>query len=461
MVSWILGFVVAIILVSVYFASQASPQPNIRIGISLPGDVLKSREIEDIVKQYRKALLVLVLIAAAASVPLFFLLSYVSIAILFLFTWMGVVFYAANRVFTKYHRKLLVLKQNNRWFGNNARIVTIDTEVSRLKDTMPVSGQWFILPALLSLLPFLLAFLNKNADVMLLSIGSLSVITTAVSIWLYKIVCSERTISISNDTAVNMAYNTMRKNTLSRGWLFFALLESLVIAVISFVTWQYGMAVQLTVIILMVLSLFGVLIIVGAYQKVQNKQQRLKDAQNNNVYIDDDSGWENGLMFYNNPYDERTMVEKRSGYGYTINMASKKGKTFMYGTLGFVALILVGVTGITMWADFGEVEMKMVSDKNTIEIQAPMYGYQFDAGDIASIDMVDDIPGGIRTNGISTERYSLGNFDINGYGKSKLYVVWEAPYIVIQLDGLYVFINGDTEEQTQDYYNQLMELAGE
>jgi uncharacterized membrane protein len=458
MVSWILGFVVAIILVSIYFASQASPQPNIRIGISLPGDVLKNREIEDIVKQYRKALLILVLIAAVASLPLFFLLSYVSIAILFLFTWMGVVFYAANRVFTKYHQKLLVLKQNNRWFGKNARIVTIDTEVSRLKDTMPISGSWFILPALLSLLPFLFAFLNKNADVMLLSIGSISVVTTAISIWLYKIVGSERTISISRDTAVNMAYNTSRKSTLSRGWLFFALLESLVIAVISFITWQYGMAVQLTVIILMVLSLFGVLIVFGAYQKVQAKQQRLKDTENNNTYIDDDSGWENGLMFYNNPYDERTMVEKRSGYGYTINMASSKGKAFMYGMFGFLALILVGTTGISLWADFGDVKMTMMSDNNVIEIQAPMYGYQFDAKDIISIDMVEDIPGGIRTNGISTNRYSLGNFDINGYGKSKLYIVRGAPYIVIELDDLYVFINGDTEAQTQEYYNQLIEL---
>jgi hypothetical protein len=210
----------------------------------------------------------------------------------------------------------------------------------------------------------------------------------------------------------------------------------------------------------MVLSLFGILIIFGAYQKVQTKQQRLKDTENNNTYIDDDSGWENGLMFYNNPYDERTMVEKRSGYGYTINMASKAGKAFMYGMFGFLALILVGVTGITMWADFGEVEMKMVSDNNIIEIQAPMYGYQFDADDIISIDMVDDIPGGIRTNGISTNRYSLGNFDIDGYGKSKLYIVRGAPYIVIELDDLYVFINGDTEEQTQEYYNQLIELTG-
>ena len=144
------------------------------------------------------------------------------------------------------------------------------------------------------------------------------------------------------------------------------------------------------------------------------------------------------MLFYNNPYDQRTMVEKRVGYGYTINIASKGGKAFIYGTFGFVALILVGVTGMGLWADFGEVEMKMVSDNNIIEIQAPMYGYQFKADDIISIDMVDDIAGGIRTNGISTERYSLGNLTLT------VEIIYYGNYLILsELNGLYVFINGE------------------
>ena len=221
------------------------------------------------------------------------------------------------------------------------------------------------------------------------------------------------------------------------------------------------MAVLLVVNILLVVSLLGILIIFNAYQSVQAKQQRLKDAQNNDVYIDDDTGWENGFLFYNNPYDERTMIEKRSGYGYTINIASKGGKAFIYGTFGFLALILVGITAISFWVDFGEIRMTMVNENNTIEIQASIYGYQFDADDIISIDMIDDIPGGMRTNGVSTERYSLGNFNIDGYGKSKLYIKRNSPYIAIELEDLYVFINGETKEQTQDYYNELQGLMGE
>lgn len=461
MLIWIMGFVIVIMLVSLYFASQMSPQPNIRIGVSLPGEVLKNSEVEEIVKKYRNDVLRLILIAAVASVPMFFLLSYMSIVILYLFVWIGLAMYAVSRIFTRYHRKLMELKKNNRWFGSNARIVSIDTEVSRLKNTMPISGNWFILPVLLSFLPFLFAFLNKSADVMLLSLGSLAVVSTLVSIWLYRLVDNEGIVFFSKDTSVNMAYNTVRKSTLSRAWLMFALLESAVIAIICFIIWQFGMAVLLVVNILLVVSLLGILIIFNAYQSVQAKQQRLKDAQNNDVYIDDDTGWENGFLFYNNPYDERTMIEKRSGYGYTINIASKGGKAFIYGTFGFLALILVGITAISFWVDFGEIRMTMVNENNTIEIQASIYGYQFDADDIISIDMIDDIPGGMRTNGVSTERYSLGNFNIDGYGKSKLYIKRNSPYIAIELEDLYVFINGETKEQTQDYYNELQGLIGE
>lgn len=461
MLGWTFGIVMAIFLVSLYASSLGNTQTNIRIRVSLPHEVLNNGEVEHIVKKYRNTLMKMVLAGAVAGIPLFFLLSYMSITIIYLFTWIGLLMYAFSRIYSKYHRKLLSLKKDNRWFRSNARIVTIDTKVSRLKDTLPISAKWFILPVLLSLSPFLFAYFDNNADVVLISLGIMAVVSTLVSILLYRMVCDERTVSISQDTSVNMAYNSARKSTLSRGWLSFALLESVIITVISFIMWQFGMPIVLMVIMLLVLSLLGIVIIFASYQKVQEKQQSLKDLESNSVYVDDDSGWENGMLFYNNPYDQRTMVEKRVGYGYTINIASKGGKAFIYGTFGFVALILVGVTGMGLWADFGEVEMKMVSDNNIIEIQAPMYGYQFKADDIISIDMVDDIAGGIRTNGISTERYSLGNFNIDGYGKSKLYITRNSPYILIELNGLYVFINGETEAQTQSYYNQLAGLMGD
>ncbi|MFA5628872.1 MAG: PH domain-containing protein [Dehalococcoidales bacterium] len=458
MIGWILGFTAAIVLVSVYFASQANPQPNVRIGVSLPHEALNDIEVKKITGDYRSALRKAVLIAAVIGIPPFFLLSYVSLAMLFMFVWIGVVFYAANRIFIVYHDKLIVLKQNNRWFAKNARIITVDTEVSRLKDTMPISGRWFIIPVLLSLLPFLFAYLERDNNLILITLGVVSLTTSLISIWLYTLVRRESTLSVSRDTRVNMAYNTSRKNTLSRGWFLFAFSEAIILAVMSFLIMQYDVNVVPVIIAILLTSVLGLIIIITSYQKASQTQQRLKNAENDVFYVDDDSGWENGFLFYNNPYDERTMVEKRSGYGQTINIATKKGKAFIYGTFAFSALVLIGVTGVLLWADFGEIEMGIVSDNNRIVIQAPMYGYEFNASEIIDVAITNDPPRGIRTNGIATDRYLLGNFNINDYGKSKLYIVGDAPYIVVQLEDLYIFINGKSENQTLEYFNLLKGL---
>ena len=72
--------------------------------------------------------------------------------------------------------------------------------------------------------------------------------------------------------------------------------------------------------------------------------------------------------------------------------------------------------------------------------------------------LVDTLPGGTRTNGISTGQYNLGNFTLNGYGKSKMYVYnADQPFIVISLDNLTVFYNSKNPEQTQSVYSQLLQ----
>jgi hypothetical protein len=308
-------------------------------------------------------------------------------------------------------------------------------------------------------LPFLLAYLERDNNLILITLGVVSLTTSLISIWLYTLVRRESTLFVSRDTRVNMAYNTARKNTLSRGWFLFAFSEAVILAVMSFLIMQYDVNVVPVIIAILLTSVLGLIIIITAYQKASQTQQRLKNAENNIAYVDDDSGWENGFLFYNNPYDERTMVEKRSGYGHTINIATKKGKAFIYGTFGFSALVLIGVIGVFLWTDFGEI--KIVSDNNSIVIQAPMYGYEFNASEIIDVVITNDPPRGIRTNGIATDRYLLGNFNINDYGKSKLYIVGDAPYIVVQLEDLYIFINGKSENQTLEYYNLLKGLQAD
>jgi uncharacterized membrane protein len=59
---------------------------------------------------------------------------------------------------------------------------------------------------------------------------------------------------------------------------------------------------------------------------------------------DDDDNWILG-MFYYNPNDTRLNVEKRFGYGGTVNIAHPAGKVIMIIT----ALLLIVSIGFIIW----------------------------------------------------------------------------------------------------------------
>ncbi|MEG2640818.1 MAG: PH domain-containing protein [Bacilli bacterium] len=95
-----------------------------------------------------------------------------------------------------------------------------------------------------------------------------------------------------------------------------------------------------------------------------------------------------------------------------------------------------------MLLTFDFVKFKLSVDNNLVKISAPMYGTTFEINDIEEVNMVDSFSKLFRTNGAGTDRYSLGNYSVERYGKSKLYVYNEnPPYIAIKLKGEYIFID--------------------
>jgi Family of unknown function (DUF5808)/Bacterial PH domain len=168
----------------------------------------------------------------------------------------------------------------------------------------------------------------------------------------------------------------------------------------------------------------------------------------------DEQHWKNGI--YNNPDDPRVWVPKRYGVGYTLNTGSRKGKRFFLGTLIAVGIILLVVILMFLLPVFNPFKLSIGADNVTI--QSPIYATSFPISGIHEVKLVDTLSGGTRTNGISTGTYNLGNFTLNGYGKSKMYVYnADSPFLVISLDNLTVFYNSKNPEQTRLIYSQLLQ----
>ena len=77
--------------------------------------------------------------------------------------------------------------------------------------------------------------------------------------------------------------------------------------------------------------------------------------------------------------------------------------------------------------------------------------------DIEKVEIIDKLKVKLRTNGIGMDEYSVGNFNVEGYGKCKLYIYNDVkPYILIESDNEQIFINGEDKEDTLRYYDEII-----
>lgn len=90
------------------------------------------------------------------------------------------------------------------------------------------------------------------------------------------------------------------------------------------------------------LLMIGSSLAIGFY--AGNGGRKLKVAEEDAGLVieesDDDQYWWWGSIYYN-PNDPSVFVEKRVGIGWTLNMATTKGKLFFWGTIVFVIVVLV------------------------------------------------------------------------------------------------------------------------
>jgi len=198
--------------------------------------------------------------------------------------------------------------------------------------------------------------------------------------------------------------------------------------------------------------LVGGNLILGHYTK---KLRELKKGEGWQVEIDEDHYWRGGV--YNNPHDPRLLVDKRVGYGQTLNIGSRTGKFLYYGTITAVCLVVASLLILFAVLDTAHYTLEITSSRVTVK--APLYGVAFTPEDIQDISLMKELPQRIRTNGAETARYALGNFTLTGFGRSKLYVNKDnPPYLAIKLPNLYVFFNGKNVEETEGYYRALQTL---
>lgn len=444
-----------VIIVVYYWQAQSAVKPNknIILGVTIPPLELSNIEITDVTKEFMYNMKILSVLSIVIYFPLMFMKTVWLLIGWFL--WFSLFCYIYYKLICKFNGKLKEVKRKNDWLLPNKHILNIDTELTKAKSKMPISKWWFLIALFIGISPFILNIINKNEyfSTAVICTGS-SIVGTLILFIIYMIYVKGRTIVYCDESKINIACNKVYKRTWSIIYTSLAILQSITNTTLYVFMLLPRVNENVFLIAITLPVIIVVLGIVYGNRRIINMQNQLISVAENPIYVDSDEYWING-MSYKNPYDNRVVVEPRIGTKPVYNLATKKGRLITYGTNIFVAVSVLTIILMMLYFELYGFNMKIID--NSVKINAPLYGIEFNVEEIEKVEIVDKLKVKLRINGIGMDEYSVGNFNVEGYGKCKLYIYNDVkPYILIKSNDEIIFINGENEEETLRYYNEFI-----
>lgn len=446
---WMPALLVVVFSIYFTFKTAASFRKDVVLNVTLPKGVQTDRRVEELIKHYALknnlllglALIFSILILLVTKVSLIISLLLLTIAIIGVLGWLNML---------NYSNKLRQLKEAEKWFVGETEIIHGDLLVSREKDKIAVSFYWFSIPLIISSALYIWQRGNFNEQIPALT----ALFQTLLCSLLWLIFSKERSTVRSTDSEVNLALTRISIRSWTLLWLLWPTLHSVLLLLLTLISPNTWLENTLTLVPFTIISIiFG---IIWTTIFIKRKQEEILQRSDSSFTVDQDQYWPYG--FYYNPNDTRVFVEKRLGYGKTINYGTTKGKWLGYGNIALALIVIVAVIAFFGVMDSSTFTLSVEADQ--IVVKAPIYGVTLDIEDVESAALLDVLPSGvIRTNGAETAEYMLGNFTMGKYGKSKVYVYKDhSPYLVLRTKDIHLFFNSKVQSETERLFSQLTEL---
>ncbi len=452
-------------------SSANKPKKNMFMAVTLPYDVLESDFIKEVQKEYKsmcnKVYLLMLLTAIPCVFP-FWIFKNTTVYIFYLMLWcMGFAYYGIIP-FKLMNRKIKAEKAKNGWFVGEKKVVYCDTKTTLLKNSMPISNKYFLIPILIGIIPLILSIKNFSSEnIAFLIVAILNLGLVILLFYIAKVFNKNKLKTYSTDSEINFILNKTEKQMFSIYFLINAIVESLIVLVFYLALFEYIDLKFLNVIVVSTLLLSSIVALGFIYikKKINDLDEELSSKnKDSEIIVDDDDYWIDGIYYYN-PNDSSKMVSSRFGYSMTYNLATKHGyfmgkkldKIVLIGTL-ILILVLMGPSEIS------NSSISFSNDSPNISISSFPYSYELDYKDIENVELTDEpISFTLRTNGMATDTKCIGNFKSDKYGKCRVYLYFKnkddnPPYIVVKLKNSkfdYLIYNTKDSQSTKEVYTTL------
>ncbi|MBE1444177.1 putative membrane protein [Paenibacillus sp. OAS669] len=419
--------------------------------VTLPAHVMDDADIRGIQARFNKRLTRASVGMAAFMIPLALLHDWSAYQVIYFFVWLVTFHLWVSAPFRHAFRETLALKRERDWFVGAKRVLRSDLRVAHLKNQRSAPLWLFAIPFAMAIGMLLWGKGDPNLLGITLSVSILTLLFFLATLMMRR----TKAKVYSANSEVNLVLNQARRRYTSYLWLVIAIVES-----IHF--WLIGLfmtssnepmeGVWVTVTLLFIVVPVGVILYV--YRKIASLERETLEQDGKIIYTDDDEYWSNGFT-YHNPQDRSILVPKRVGIGETVNTGTWAGKIIVGGSIGVAAAVIIGVSFMLIRSELTP-PVLTVTDGQRIQIDYPMYSYDFQLADIKQMDLVDTVPSGIKTNGEATDKQARGHFRLKDLGNARMYIFKNnPPYIRIKLDEGYIFYNEKDPSQTKQLFEQI------
>ena len=452
---------ILIVFITIFMSLRSAnkPKKNMFMAVTLPYDVLESDFIKQIQKEYKSLCNKVYLLMLVTAIPIifpFWILNNITVYIFYTMIWsLGFAYYG-----------ITPFKLN--WFVGEKKVVYCDTKTTLLKNSMPISNKYFLIPILIGIIPLIISIKNFSSEnIVFLIIAILNLGVIVLLFYFAKLFNKNKLKTYSTDSEINFILNKQEKRLFSIYFLINAIVESLTFLIFYSMFFEYiDLKFSNTMVIsILILSSVVAIGIIYIKKKINDLDEEL-NAKNKNseIIVDDDDYWIDGMYYYN-PNDSSKIVSSRFGYNMTYNLATKHGY-FMGKKLDKIVLIATFILLVVLMvpAEISTISMSFSKNPPNISISSFPYSYELDYKDIENVELTDEpISFTLRTNGMATDTKCIGNFKSDKYGKCRVYLYFKnkddnPPYIVVKLKNSkfdYLIYNTKDSQSTKEVYTTL------
>lgn len=136
--------ILTILLLHFNMISACKPSGHMVLGVYLPQEHINDEKILAITSKLKLQLKALFWMSLLSQALMLVVKDYPSLSTLFVLIFLFGIITIYTLFFGVYSEKILKLKKEKGWIVGSPSIISLDTEVTRLQNTFPVSAGWFI-----------------------------------------------------------------------------------------------------------------------------------------------------------------------------------------------------------------------------------------------------------------------------------------------------------------------------